>query len=132
MPSMVLPKPSNAYTFAYYLTITFAMLTLILGLSVLIGWHFGIEFLIQFQSGSVAIVYNTALCFIVLSLAILFSLNCYYKSSLILSIIVFVFSGLGFSQHILGVNLGVDEIFFHHYHAFKNAYPGRMAANTAF
>ncbi|HAU1184015.1 TPA: histidine kinase, partial [Legionella pneumophila] len=132
MSSMVLPKLSNAFHFAYYLTITFAMLTLILGLSVLIGWHSGIGFLIQYQPDSVAIVYNTALCFIALTFTIFFSLNCYYKSAITLSITVFIFSGLSLAQHILNVNLGIDEIFFRHYQAIKNAYPGRMAANTAF
>ncbi|HDV6633731.1 TPA: EAL domain-containing protein [Legionella pneumophila] len=132
MPSTVLPKLYKSYYTAYYLTVVFATLTFIFGLSVLIGWHFNIEFLIQYQPNTVAIVYNTALYFIILSFSIFLFLNCYYKSVIVLSTTVFILSGLALAQHIFSINLGIDEIFFHHYQSIENAYPGRMAANTAF
>ncbi|HAZ7574693.1 EAL domain-containing protein [Legionella sp. PATHC032] len=132
MQSMVLHKSSNSYYNAYYLTVAFATLTFIFGLSVLIGWHFNIEFLIQYQPNKVAIVYNTALSFIILSFSIFLFLNCYYKSAITLNTIVFILSGLALAQHIFSINLGIDEVFFHHYQSIENAYPGRMAANTAF
>ncbi|HEO1338515.1 TPA: EAL domain-containing protein, partial [Legionella pneumophila] len=120
------------YYNAYYLTVAFTTLTFIFGLSVLIGWHFNIEFLIQYQPNKVAIVYNTSLCFIILSFSIFLFLNCYYKSAITLNTIVFILSGLALAQHIFSINLGIDEVFFHHYQSIENAYPGRMAANTAF
>ncbi|APF03162.1 TPA: EAL domain-containing protein [Legionella pneumophila] len=132
MQSMVLHKSSNSYYNAYYLTVAFTTLTFIFGLSVLIGWHFNIEFLIQYQPNKVAIVYNTSLCFIILSFSIFLFLNCYYKSAITLNTIVFILSGLALAQHIFSINLGIDEVFFHHYQSIENAYPGRMAANTAF
>ncbi|MFO2970175.1 EAL domain-containing protein [Legionella pneumophila serogroup 10] len=132
MQSMVLHKSSNSYYNAYYLTVAFTTLTFIFGLSVLIGWHFNIEFLIQYQPNKVAIVYNTSLCFIILSFSIFLFLNCYYKSAITLNAIVFILSGLALAQHIFSINLGIDEVFFHHYQSIENAYPGRMAANTAF
>ncbi|HGS4430906.1 TPA: diguanylate cyclase, partial [Legionella pneumophila] len=132
MQSMVFHKSSNSYYTAYYLTVAFATLTFIFGLSVLIGWHFNIEFLIQYQPNTVAIVYNTALCFIILSFSIFLFLNCYYKSAITLSTTVFILSGLALTQHVFSINLQIDEVFFHHYQSIENAYPGRMASNTAF
>ncbi|HDS3847737.1 EAL domain-containing protein [Legionella pneumophila] len=132
MPSIVLPKLYGSYYISLYLTIVFSTLTLLLGLSVIIGWHSGIVFLIQYYPNTVAIVYNTALCFIALSFSIFLFLNCHYKSAIILSLAVFILSGLALAQHAYSINLGIDEIFFHHYQSIQNAYPGRMAANTAF
>ncbi|HDY2642914.1 TPA: EAL domain-containing protein [Legionella pneumophila] len=132
MPSIVLPKLSGSYYISLYLTIVFSTLTLILGLSVIIGWHSGIVFLIQYYPNTVAIVYNTALCFIALSFSIFLFLNWHYKSAIILSLAVFILSGLALAQHVFSINLGIDEIFFHHYQSIENAYAGRMAANTAF
>lgn len=59
-------------------------------------------------------------------------LNCYYKSAITLSTTVFILSGLALTQHVFSINLQIDEVFFHHYQSIENAYPGRMASNTAF
>jgi len=113
-----------------YASIIFSGLTIVLAGSVLIGWHFGITNLLQYQYGTIAMVYNTALSFTVLGICIILLLYHHYKISLFLTALIFTLSFLVFVQTIFDINLQVDELFLKHYYNVANYFPGRMAPNT--
>ncbi|AUH72711.1 putative bifunctional diguanylate cyclase/phosphodiesterase [Legionella sainthelensi] len=113
------------------LSILFSCLTMVLGGSVLIGWYLGITWLLQYQANTIAMVYNTALSFLIYGLCLLFLLFNYYKICQFLNIIAITLSLLVLLQSVAGVNLHVDELFLYHYYNSSNLFPGRMAPNTS-
>ncbi|KTD61818.1 sensory box protein/GGDEF domain/EAL domain protein [Legionella spiritensis] len=116
---------------AKYITIIMSLAVIALGLSVLIGWYWRIPFLIQYHPDMIAMVYNTALSFILVGTGI-YSLI--YRQPLvarIISAVVFFGATIILLQYFLGINSGIDELFFNHYNKTANTFPGRMAPNTA-
>ncbi|HHT9843876.1 TPA: putative bifunctional diguanylate cyclase/phosphodiesterase [Legionella pneumophila] len=113
-----------------YASIVFSCLTIILGASVMIGWYSGITLLLQYQTGSIAMVYNTALSFAVLGICIILLLFHYYKASRFFAIFIIALSSLALLQTIFDIDLHVDELFLKHYYNVANHFPGRMAPNT--
>lgn len=105
-------------------------MTIVLGSSVLIGWYSGITWLLQYQANTIAMVYNTALSFLIFGICLLFLLFHYYKICQFLNIIAVTFSILALLQSATGINLHIDELFFHHYYSSSNLFPGRMAPNS--
>ncbi|MGQ3892198.1 EAL domain-containing protein [Legionella sp. CNM-4043-24] len=114
-----------------YSSIIFSSLTIVLGGSVVAGWHIGATQLLQYQSETIAMVYNTALSFVVLGISILLLLFHHYRISQLLTILVMTLSFLVIFQTMFDINLHLDELFFKHYYNIANAFPGRMAPNTA-
>lgn len=114
-----------------FASIIFSCLTIMLGGSVLIGWHAGITILLQYQSATIAMVYNTALSFTVFGFCIILLLFHYYKICQFLAVMIITISFLVLLQTIFNVNLYVDELFLKHYYNVANYFPGRMAPNTA-
>lgn len=114
-----------------HVSVIFSCLTIMLGVSVLIGWHSKTTFLLQYQDDTIAMVYNTALSFFVFGVCILLLLFNYYKVNRILSGLIIILSLLVLLQAIFDINLHVDEIFIKHHFNVANFFPGRMAPNTS-
>lgn len=102
----------------------------ILGLVVIIGWSSNSPKLIQVNESFVPMQFNTALCFMCVSMAIFFHERSIIASSLCASITIII-SGLTLFEYLLDVNLGIDELFMTHYITTYTSNPGRMAPNTA-
>jgi PAS domain S-box-containing protein len=114
------------------------LLSILVGLTVIVGWLAHIEILKRFIPGYLAMVFNPALCFVFLGLALLvtqFTLKKYNSAIFFtLSCLIFFFCSVSLAEDIYHFNTGIDELFafdkyarVHHY-----LFPGRMAANTAF
>lgn len=108
-----------------------AVLVIALGCSGIIGWHFNIESLLRYKAGTVAIVYNVSLCFILMGFSVLAVLYKLRYVSIAITFFVLVLAILGLLQNVSSADFGIDQLLFKHYDILANAYPGRMAPNTA-
>ncbi len=107
---------------------------IILGVSVILGWLFGINFLLRFAPSLNSMKFNTALSIGMVGAAVYFSHEKYpkYLIQICASISLFV-AGLSLLQTFLEINLFIDELFVidksGHLNNIKN--PGRMAPSTS-
>lgn len=104
----------------------------ILSLLVMIGWFLHIPLLIQIFPTFIPMQFNTALCFLLSSIAVLIILLDIQIISFIANLIVLTIAGLTCIEYLFTINIGIDELFFRHYITTETVYPGRMAPNTAF
>lgn len=107
------------------------ILTVLLGLSVIIGWHTHTELLIQVFPNYVPMQYNTALGFIICGLGLLTCLYGHSRLTRICGALVLGLSTLTLIEYIIDTNLGLDQMFMEHYITVKTFHPGRMAQSTA-
>ncbi len=108
------------------------IIVVLLGIAVVLGWHFHIPQFIQIKSTYAPMQYNAALSFILLGLALI-SLNLKLQNScIVFSSIIFVTSTFTLLEYLLKTNFGIDTILFQHPYITTNTpYPGRMAISTA-
>ncbi|GGB81029.1 hypothetical protein GCM10007424_21410 [Flavobacterium suaedae] len=109
----------------------------VLALMVIVGWLFDIEQLKSIMPKYVSMKFNTALCFILMSISLTieaFRLRKFIFISIIINAFVAVFSLLTYSQEIFGYNLHIDQFFIIDEVGIqaKEAFPGRMSPITVF
>ncbi|KHD87868.1 MAG: sensor protein fixL [Bdellovibrio sp. ArHS] len=109
----------------------FASLTLLLGVSVMIGWWTKNDTIVKLHQDFAPMVFNTALCFAIFSLGFLFSERKDQKISKICSALVFLISGLTLFQYLTGINVSIDKFFVEPFMKEGLAASGRMAISTA-
>jgi signal transduction histidine kinase len=108
-----------------------AGLTAGLGVVVLVGWYTHTVTLVQVLPTFVPMQYNTALGFL-LSGAGLFLLVCGRQHLAMICGAAIAAIGLStLTEYILGIDLGIDQLFMEHYITVQTSHPGRMAPNTA-
>lgn len=108
------------------------MLSCLLGLLVLIGWHTHAEVLIQVSPAWVPMQYNTALGFLLSGIGIFtLSHKKWHRLALLCGILIGSIGFLTLLQYLLNIDLGIDQLFMEHYILTKTSHPGRMAPNTA-
>jgi PAS domain S-box-containing protein len=99
-----------------------------LGFTVLAGWALKLPVLVQILPGYVAMVANTALCFVLCGFAMLsrsaVSQRIFAGAAVVLSVLVW-------SQDLFAVDLRVDNALFDNWLQDPNPFPGRMAPQTA-
>jgi hypothetical protein len=108
-----------------------SFLLLLLGLVVIFGWFTGSVSLIQINPQFVPMQFNTALGFVLISIAIIGIANKRNKLTRYISIVLILLGGCTLIQHIFGINLFIDELFIKHYITVATSQAGRMAPNTA-
>ncbi|MBA3660586.1 MAG: PAS domain-containing sensor histidine kinase [Gammaproteobacteria bacterium] len=117
-----------------YLSITFAILTLLLGCSVMLGTVLHIPAMVQVIPGFVGMVFNSALLFILVGIAILVgNVFLLQKVKIILQVIglfVFSYALLSLSQDIFAYDAQIDHWLIDPWIRDPNPSPGRMAPNT--
>ncbi|WP_155724070.1 ATP-binding protein [Bdellovibrio bacteriovorus] len=113
------------------LHLIFAFITLALGLTVMTGWWTKNLTIVQIHADFAPMVFNTAFCFTVFSLGLLFSDRKNQTFSKVCSAIVLVVSGLTIVQYLTGVNLGIDKLFVDPFVSVGSVISGRMAISTA-
>jgi len=93
-----------------------ALVTLVIGILVLIGWMIHTDFLGLVVSGAVRMKFNTALGFLFSSIVLL--LNCFSGKTRtlhfvtgLLSVIISLTGFLTLTEYIFSYNLGIDELF---------------------
>ena len=121
----------NQSIFLKILIISIAGLCTMMGLIVLIGWYTNTIEFIQVLPTFVPMQYNTALGFLLAGVGLLAS----FKDKETLGKIIFSIVGtIGFLtllEYLVGIDLGIDELFMKHYITVETSHPGRMAPNTA-
>jgi len=117
-----------------YIKIT-AVISVVVGLLVIIGWLTGDENLKSVIVGLATMKFNAAICFVFCGIALfLLAKNGrgtrYYQIALLL--IVLSIGLISFCQYIFNFNSGLDELFIKDRGTAIANFPGRMAASTAF
>ena len=106
----------------------------VLGLTVLLGWILHIPELVQIPSGSLAMVFNTALCFFLVGIALArpgWLKRPMPKLQMFTSSFVFILCALILWEHLADISMGIDWAFLHTWLRYGNIHPGRLAPNTA-
>jgi signal transduction histidine kinase/CheY-like chemotaxis protein len=122
---------------ALRLSQTLAILTVLLGASVLAGWTFHIESLETLLPGCVSMKANTALCFVLSGASLLIGYLSRPKAwkknwSFFLALAVVLIAGLTLFEDVANRSIGIDELLFQDSpSAIHTADPGRMAINTS-
>ncbi|HBB31636.1 MAG TPA: hypothetical protein DDZ80_15800 [Cyanobacteria bacterium UBA8803] len=128
----------------------------VLGLVVIVAWHFRSTVSIQVLPGSPPMRYNTAVGFLLSGLALLALAKGWRKLAIGLSLLVAAIGGLTLAEYIFEVNLGIDQLLMQDYltntlyppshassqrlaHPIRQFFieidrplPGRPSPNTAF
>jgi diguanylate cyclase (GGDEF)-like protein len=112
-------------------TLMAGICTALLGLAVMLGWHWHAPSVIQIQPGLVPMQYNTALGFLLGGVGVLCARQQRWTLSAWAGLLMALLGLLTLLTHVLPLNLGLDELFMHHYITVATSQPGRMAPNTA-
>ncbi len=132
MENVVLNEKESRLTICLFITIISAsVLSITLGLIVLVGWHTGNNTLIQVFPLFVPMQYNTALGFVLCGSGMLLEIFKNRYPTVIIGIVVIVLGSLTLLEYLMGLNIGIDELFMKHTVTVKTSHPGRMAPNTA-
>ena len=114
-------------------TLSAGALSAVLGLAVLLGWHFGYLQLIQvFPAVAAPMQRLTALGFLLSGVALIFLERGRRRTAAILELLVFLVALLIIFEYVFGVNLGIDELFGRAYVNTHTSNPGRPSPVTAF
>ena len=100
----------------------------------LLGWWIDHAALASWLPGIADMTFNTAICFMLVSIACLPAAHRYLDELFRMGICGFValFAGLSLLQGFFGVDIGIDNLLFDsHGHGLSSPYPGRMSPNTA-
>ncbi len=119
------------------IVVTTGIITVIIGLMVVSGWIFGLNFLKSPDPSSVSMKANTAICFILLGGSLL--LRKFFQESRKMAIVTKVFISITIAvslftllEYITGWNPGIDGLLFKDVSLNNSAlFPGRMALNTS-
>ena len=115
----------------FWNTLILGIALILLGLVVLIGWYTKNPALLQIMPSFVAMVYNTALGFVLSGAGLLALLNGNRRLVVLCAGIITAGGLLTLVQYLFDVNLGIDQFLIEHYIHVKTPDPGRMAPNTA-
>ncbi len=108
-----------------------AAIVLAIGLIALFGWFTHNTYLIQINTDFAPMQFNTALCLIMLAVAVMTLSEQKNTISLVLSALVILLTVLTLSEHIFNLDLGVDQMFRRYDLDTYTSLPGRMATNTS-
>jgi signal transduction histidine kinase len=108
-----------------------AGLTTLLGFTVLFGWFTGNVSLTKVDPAFVPMQFNTALGFLLCGTGLFALCFGWYRTAAILGILLVALGALTLIEYLLGVQIGIDELFMKHPHDPLTSHPGRMAPNTA-
>ena len=102
-----------------------------LGLAGLVGWYTGSAILVQFAPTLAPMQYNSALSFLLSGAGILALTWGRSRLGLACGMAVAAIGSLTLAQYLLGIDLGIDQLFMRAYITVQTSEPGRMGPNTA-
>jgi diguanylate cyclase (GGDEF)-like protein len=114
-------------------TAVIGFVILLSALTVLAGWMLRLPALVRFEPGGIAMVFNSALCFALAGLALIFGDRSLRLSRRVDDIVAILILGLTLAvmgQSALGLDLGIDLPWLHRWIDGLNPLPGRMALIT--
>lgn len=106
-------------------------LSFALGLAVMIGWHAGVQSLVQVAPNLVPMQYNTALGFLLGGAALFFATGRRARGAIVLGAIPAAVALLTLGEDLASVDLGIDRLLMDPWVTVKTVHPGRMAPATA-
>ncbi len=112
-------------------TLLVGALCVLLGLSVVIGWHTHNEALVQVRPQYTPMAYNTALCFVIGGAALLSLALGRRHVAGAGGAVVATMGALITIQYVSGLDFGIDRFLVEPYITVESQNPGRMAPNTA-
>lgn len=104
---------------------------ILLGLLVLLGWHFNTFSMVQRMPDLLSMQYNAALSFVFCGIALLLIALNHPRVASGFGLLVLLMGGLSLAQNLLGISLGIDVIFNNRPDPLDSLFPGRMAPNSA-
>lgn len=117
--------------FSQYGAQTLAGTAALLGLAVMLGWHFNWLRIIQILPTSAPMQYNTALAFLCSGTGAIAITRGWRKMGVALAAIAFLLGLLTLLQYLFGINLGLDQLFVQSTLTYKTSHPGRMSLLTS-
>lgn len=102
-----------------------------LGLTVLVGWYTHNTTLLQIHPSFVAMVYNTALGFLLCGASLIAIALGRRRLAVVGGVYAIAAGLLTLAEFTFAKDFGIDQLFMRHYVLVSNAYPGRMALNAA-
>lgn len=130
MPETRAPQNIRLHLLRLGATVSGAVVALT-GLAVMLGWHFGIPQVTQPLPFTESMRYNTALLFFFSGIGLFLLAQSRHQHALIAALFTIVFGGATLMQYILGVNFGIDDLFYKHSIISVVEHPDRMAPNSA-
>jgi signal transduction histidine kinase len=121
----------------YFLIKTVSLVIGVSGLLVVFGWLLDVDILKSILPGKISMKFNTALCFIGISIGLFIYVSTenkfYHQLSKVFFFIVLVFAILTLSQSAFNYNLGLDQVFYFDKDSIPTNlnFPGRMATITS-
>lgn len=115
-----------------WVSVYVALIVMCAGIAVLFGWAIREPLLIQLNPSFAPMQINTALCFVLVAIALL--LTVFVKNDrriIFVAILPGVIAGATLLEYALNINLGIDQIFTDYVILEHVTHPGRMAINTA-
>lgn len=113
------------------ITMALGIALILLGMTVIVGWHTKTPLLIQIMPAFVAMMYNTALGFVFSGTAMLALVNGNRWLVTFCAGIIMAIGLLTLLEYLLQADLGIDNFFIEHDILVKTSHPGRPAPNTA-
>ncbi len=108
-----------------------AFCVLLIALSIMLGWIFHIDQLIQLKPSFVPVQFNAAFCIALISIVLVFNDSRFAIPLRVVLAAAYILAALTLIEYITGIDLGIDELFIQHYITVLTETPGRMAPNTA-
>jgi hypothetical protein len=108
-----------------------SIMVMLLGVSVMLGWHQELPRLIQLHPAWVPMQYNTAVGFLLSGVALWALASQGRGLARSAAALVALLGGLTLGQDLLGLTLGIDQLLMQHHIQVGVTSPGRMAPNTA-
>ena len=122
-----MPNNLPARSITYYS----GFITIMLGIVVVLGWHWHSMFIVQISPEWIPMQYNTAICFVLAGISLIALNKKIFQISRIFSILLLGLSGLTTLEYLLKLNFGIDNLFIQPFILIVPVNPGRMALNTA-
>ncbi|MFM7021827.1 MAG: PAS domain-containing protein [Flavobacteriales bacterium] len=105
-------------------------LLVLASLLVMYGWLRNVTFLKSVLPNMVTMKFNTALCFFLFGLSMVFKGEKYNPITIVFASCTLILSSISLSQDLFKIDLGIDQLFVSDSNSLI-AYPGRMAATSA-
>lgn|GEM_PF-1792283 len=122
---------SSTRIFFHKIHFVFALISLLISTLGILGWILRDPTLIQINSEMAPMVFNTAACLFILSLGFLFSEGRSAIISRVCALLVIILAGATLLQFLLGVELGIDNIFVDPVYGNNVRILGKMSLSTA-
>ncbi len=108
-----------------------SLFSLLLGISVIIGWIFNIPTIVQIKPNLAPMHFNTAIGFLFIGLTMIFLVSKNTVIPKISSTVVLIIGLLTGIEYVLQTDFHINEFFFEHYIQFGNFSSGSMAPLTS-